>query len=53
MNIISSYKVKIKDLNHCFSRTVEIYNKAISFFSGCLLKGWSHFESMTCAQVEN
>lgn len=32
MNIISSYKVKIKDLNHCFSRTVEIYNKAISFF---------------------
>ena len=26
MNIISSYKVKIKDLNHCFSRTVEIYS---------------------------
>lgn len=36
MNVISSYKVKIKDMNHCFNETIYMYQEAISFFYGCL-----------------
>lgn len=52
MNVISSYKVKTKDMNHCFNETIHIYQEAISFFMDVCHKEWSHFEEMTCAQME-
>ena len=52
MNIISSYKVKIKDLNHCFAGTVDMYNKAISFFLDVCQKEWNNQGEITCSRME-
>lgn len=46
MNIFSSYKVKIKNYNHIFEQTVEIYRNAVSFFIGVCDKEWEVLEPL-------
>lgn len=53
MDVISSYKAKIKDLNHCFVGAVHIYNEAVSFFLNVCDKEWSNYNEITCAQMES
>lgn len=47
MNIISSYKVKIKDVNNCFDATVRIYQEAISFFMDVCHKEWVSIQGLS------
>ena len=47
MNIISSYKVKIKDVNRCFDATVRIYQEAISFFMDVCHKEWVSIQDLS------
>lgn len=47
MNVISSYKVKIKDMNHCFNGTIYMYQKAISFFMDVCRKEWSLLQNLS------
>lgn len=47
MNIISSYKAKIKDLNHCFVGTIHIYNEAASFLLDVCQKEQTLFEGLS------
>ena len=47
MDIISSYKVKIKDVNHCFDVTVRIYQEVISFFMDVCHKEWALFQGLS------
>lgn len=46
MNVISSYKVKIKDMNHCFNETIYMYQEAISFFMDVCHKEWSLLQNL-------
>ena len=52
MNVISSYKVKIKDMNHCFAGMVDIYNKAVSFFLDVCEKEWDNYGEIVIEQME-
>lgn len=47
MNVISSYKVKIKDMNHCFNETIYMYQEAISFFMDICQKEWSLLQNLS------
>lgn len=47
MNVISSYKVKIKDMNHCFNETIYMYQEAISFFMDVCRKEWSLLQNLS------
>lgn len=47
MNMISSYKVKIKDMNHCFNETIYMYQEAISFFMDVCQKEWGLFQNLS------
>lgn len=47
MNVISSYKVKIKDMNHCFNETIYMYQEAISFFMDVCQKEWSLLQNLS------
>ena len=47
MNIISSYKVKIKDSNHGFDETIHIYQEAVSFFIDVCQKEWSSLQDLS------
>ena len=47
MNVISSYKVKIKDMNHCFNGTIYMYQEAISFFMDVCRKEWSLLQNLS------
>lgn len=47
MNVISSYKVKIKDMNHCFNGTIYMYQEAISFFMDICQKEWSLLQNLS------
>ena len=53
MDVILSYKAKIKDLNHCFVGTVHIYNEVVSFFLNVCDKEWSDYNEIPCAQMES
>lgn len=44
MNIISMYSVKIKEYNHIFKDTLQIYHSAVNFFIDVCLKEWKTFE---------
>lgn len=52
MNVISSYKVKIKDMNHCFAKMIDIYNKAVSFFLNVCEKEWINYGEIAIEQME-
>lgn len=52
MNIISSYKVKIKNVNHCFDATVRIYQEAVSFFMDVCKKEWDECNGLNCSKLE-
>lgn len=41
MNIISMYSVKIKECNHIFKTTIQIYRSAVDFFIDVCLKEWN------------
>ena len=41
MNIISMYSVKIKEYNHIFKTTIQIYRSAVDFFIDVCLKEWN------------
>lgn len=47
MHIVSSYRTKIKDSNHCFDETIRIYRKAISFFMDVCQKEWESFQELS------
>ena len=47
MHITSSYKVKIKDLNHCFDETIRVYQEAVSFFMDVCHKEWELFQDVS------
>ena len=47
MHIISSYKVKIKDFNHCFDETIHVYQEAVSFFMDICQKEWKSFQGLS------
>lgn len=47
MIVISSYKVKIKDVNHCLLETVHIYDEAISFFLDVCQKESTLFKNLS------
>ena len=47
MHIISSYKVKIKDFNHCFDETIHVYQEAVSFFMDVCQKEWKSFQGLS------
>ena len=47
MHIISSYKVKIKDFNHCFDETIRVYQEAVSFFMNVCQKEWKLFQGLS------
>lgn len=47
MNVISSYKIKIKDINHCFNETIYMYQKAISFFMDVCQKEWDLLQNLS------
>lgn len=47
MDVISSYKVKIKDMNHCFNGTIHMYQEAISFFMDVCQKEWSLLQNLS------
>lgn len=47
MDVISSYKVKIKDMNHCFNETIYMYQEAISFFMDVCHKEWGLFQNLS------
>ena len=52
MRIISSYKVKIKDLNHCFDETIRIYREAVSFFMDVCQKEWDACNGLNLSKME-
>lgn len=47
MNVISSYKIKIKDINHCFNETIYMYQEAISFFMDVCQKEWGLLQNLS------
>lgn len=47
MHIISSYKAKIKDFNHCFDETIRVYQEAVSFFMDICQKEWKSFQGLS------
>lgn len=56
MHIISSYKVKIKNFNHCFDETIRVYQEAVSFFMDVCQNEWESFQVIsnheTCFLME-
>lgn len=40
MELVSTYSVKIKEYNHIFKRTVELYRQAVDFFICVCLNHW-------------
>lgn len=53
MHIISSYKVKIKDLNHCFDETIRVYQEAVSFFMDVCQKEWKSFQGLSSRETRS
>ena len=51
MHIISSYKVKIKDFNHCFDETIRVYQEAVSFFMNVCQKEWESFQGLSSREL--
>lgn len=47
MDVISSYKVKIKDMNHCFNGMIYVYQEAISFFIDVCQKEWGLLQNLS------
>lgn len=47
MELISTYKVKIKDYNHLFDETIQAYRNAVSFFVPVVLNNWDNFKDLT------
>ena len=53
MHIISSYKVKIKDVNHCFDETIRVYQEAVSFFMDVCKKEWKSFQGLSSREARS
>lgn len=53
MHIISSYKVKIKDFNHCFDETIRVYQEAVSFFMDVCQKEWESFQGLSSREARS
>ena len=51
MHIISSYKVKIKNFNHCFDETNRVYQEVVSFFMDICQKEWESFQGLSNNKV--
>ena len=52
MDIISMYSVKIKEYNHIFKESIQIYRSAVNFFIDICLKEWDTFKPIAGNQLK-